>query len=87
MTQKHTDLTSASTADKAAGDKEIADMKKQLSDLQVWYSAYTEGHTPHDLKYASCHTPSKIYLHIYWNSLQAHTITLLTPLPPSTLLQ
>ena len=65
MTQKHTDLTSASTADKAAGDKEIADMKKQLSDLQVWYSAYTEGHTPHDLKYASYHTPSKIYLHIY----------------------
>ena len=37
MTQKLADLTSASTADKAAGDKEIADMKKQLSDLQVWY--------------------------------------------------
>ena len=35
MTQKHAELTTASAADKAAGDKEIVDLKKQLGDLQV----------------------------------------------------
>ena len=35
MTQKHAELTTASAADKAARDKEIVDLKKQLGDLQV----------------------------------------------------
>ena len=39
MNQKHTALTAASAADKAAGDKEIVDLKKQMGDLQVCYLA------------------------------------------------